>query len=99
MLKDAVVVNPKDLKKIKQKKSGTGKEATFKELEAIKRQRIAQKRFMKTEVVSRELMNLSYGLLDYLQKMRTCSYKVKSIKAGKYNTTVEVTYMASKDGK
>ena len=34
-----------------------GKEATMKELEQVKKQRIAQKRFMKTEYVSKELID------------------------------------------
>ncbi len=71
----------------------------MKELEAIKRARIAQKRFMKTEVVSRELIHYSYSLLEYLHKMRKTSYISQSEKAGKHQTMVVVKYMSTKDGK
>ena len=71
----------------------------MKELEAIKRQRIAQKRFMKSEVVSRELLGLCYSLLEYLQKMRKCSYVSESRKAGKFGTEVIFRYMSTKEGK
>jgi len=54
---------------------------------------------MKTEYVSKELMNLSYSLLEYLHKMRKCSYVSESYKPGKYSTEVRVRYMTTRDGK
>lgn len=81
------------------KGKGKGKEATMKELEQVKKQRIAQKRFMKTEYVSKELMHHCYSLLEHLQKMRKCSYVSESDKPGKYNTNVRVRYMSTKKGK
>lgn len=92
-------VNPKNVAKKTIKGKGTGKEATMKELEQVKKQRIAQKRFMKTEYVSKELMQLCYSLFEHLQKMRKCSYISESNKPGKYNTNVRVRYMTTKNGK
>ena len=89
----------KNLKLNNKKSKSKGKEAIMKELEAIKKQRLAQKRFMKTEYVSKELMNLSFSLLEYLHKMRKCSYVSESFKPGKYNTEVRVRYMTTRDGK
>lgn len=71
----------------------------MKELEAIKKQRLAQKRFVKTEIVERELMQLSYNLLEYLHKMRKCSYVAESVKAGKYGSISRVRYYCTRDGK
>ena len=60
------VSNTKAVMKKQMKGKGKGKEATMKELEQVKKQRIAQKRFMKTEYVSKELMSLCYSLLEHL---------------------------------
>ena len=51
------------------------------------------------EYVSKELMQLCYGLYEHLQKMLQCSYVSESVKAGKYNTSVRVIYMTNRDGK
>ena len=100
-MKDQELKPPEEMKKTQQKKQSKakGKEAIMKELEAIKRQRIAQKRFMKAEVVSRELLNFAYSLLDYMKKMRECSYISESIRDGKFRTSVVVKYMSTKDGR
>ena len=54
---------------------------------------------MKAEVVSRELLYLCYGLLEHLLKTKKCCYIAESIKVGRYNTTVVIRYMSTKDGK
>jgi len=90
----------KSLKSMTAKKNKSkGKDAIMKELEAVKKQRLAQKRFMKTEYVSKELMNLGYNLLEYLEKMRKVSYVSESVREGKFNTWVRVRYMTTRDGK
>ena len=88
-------VNPKETKQSKKSKS-KGSEATFKELEAIKMQRIQQKRFIKSEVVQKELLQHCFTLLEYLQKMRECSYVCESIKSGRVGTTAIFRYMTNR---
>ena len=95
-------LDPKKLQKqqqTKMNKKTKGKEAIMKELEAIKKQRLAQKRFLKTEYVERELMLLSYNLLEHLHKMRKCTFVAESVKSGKYGTLSRVRYYCTRDGK
>mmetsp|Transcript_27017 Transcript_27017/g.33524 ORF Transcript_27017/g.33524 Transcript_27017/m.33524 type:complete len:94 (-) Transcript_27017:76-357(-) len=71
-------------------------DATFKELEAIKMQRILQKRFIKAEVVQKELLQHCFSLLEYLQKMRECSYVHESVKDGKFGTNTVIRYYTNR---
>ena len=93
-------VTVQDVKKHqKTKGKSNGKEAIYKEIEMIKRQRIQQKRFSKAEVVSRELMNLCYNLLEHLQKMKECSYVCEGIKKGNYGSQTVIQVMVNRNFK
>ena len=93
-------VNVKEVKKHqKNKGKSSGKEAIYKEIEMIKRQRIQQKRYTKAEVVSRELMNLCYNLLEHLQKMKQCSYICEGIKQGHFGSQTVIRVMVNREMK
>ena len=86
-------------KKMKTKGQENGKEAVNKEVEIIKRMRIQQKLFTKTEIVAKELMNLCFNMYEYLQKMEECIYVCEGKKPGSFNTHTVFRIQVNQDYK
>lgn len=70
----------------KHKGKGGSKFVIEREIEMLKRQRVQSKRFLKAETVSKELLNLCLDLLEYLQKMKECSYIYEFTKKGNHGS-------------
>ena len=93
-------VTEKEMKKHQRTKGkSSGKEALDRDVQMIKKQRIETKRFIKAEVVSKELLGFCYNLLEHLQKMKECSYICEYKKVSNSGQETFITFNTNRDFK